>query len=458
MYMEQASRNFADSRLPGKLGLLFKRGLPFRLVLWGVLLTGGTAACALRSQYLGWGHALVPALSAASQVLASIAFLSYAVVKWGERREIRWLMAAAAFAIIGSSAGVRIVNTNFDLPDGYDAFAQILNAVGIISLACAGMANGRLSRKGFHVLLVAAIGGAAAVIIFRHQIGSILVVAGYTSWAGSTALGIGILGACMLVVLCHGRRYVVEGDRLAGLLVYWGVAAAVATAVGWLEPLSAGRIFWQPEALSTLASLLLIVGLGVENAMAQREAAERLEGLECLHAISWFLVGTGSLQSMLTAFAQALCERLEADFATIYLTSDEQKVLTTFAVYGLEEPDRWVGSTHNLQPQPRRGFHSGHTARAFASREIQVVSDIFSDVEFVPWQIVAERDGHVVSVPLLEGSGALGVVNLYFDSARPTSDGLLRLLQTIAAAATPAIKNAYLVEQQSYAESEVIAA
>lgn len=457
--MEQTSRiRVAVSKVPRKRNLFAKQALPYRLVIGGVLLTGCGVACALTYQNLGSGHALVPALSAASQVLASIAFLSYAVVKWGERREIRWLITAASFAIIGYAASVNIANTSFELRGGYDAFAKILNAVGIISLACAAMAKGRLSRKGFHVLLVAAAGGAAAAIALRHQIGSILVIAGYTSWAGNMALCIGTLGACILVVLCHGHRYTVQGDRLAGLLAYWGVAAAVATAVGWIAPSLTGGVCWQPEAISALASLLLIVGLGAENAMAQREASERLEGLECLHTISWFLVGTDSLQSMLTAFGQALCERLEGEFAAVYLAGDEQSTLTTFAVYGLEEPVRWVGQTHNMQPQPRRGFHSGRTARALASREIQVVQDIFSDVEFVPWQIVAERDGNIVSVPLLEGSRALGVVNLYFDAARPITDSLLRLLQTIAAAATPAIKNAYLAEQKSYAESEVIAA
>jgi hypothetical protein len=445
--MEQADQLLTPHRgITARIRSLARRRLPARLLAWGLLLAAATTALALRPPEILLEQSGLLAVSAAAQVLASIAIFSYSLVRFGERHEVRWIATAAAFSMIGIAAAMRFAVGNLDLSVGHGAFAQILATLGVIGLAWAGISRGRLSRSTTHMLLLPVAGAAATVFIFRHQIGATLVVFGYTTWAGNLSLATSMFGACILVAVCHSQRYIANGDRLAGLLAYWGVTVAVATAAAWLEPVFPTRLFLQAEALSSFAALLLIAGLGVENGMAQREANERFEDLECLHTVSWFMVGTGSLQSLLTAFAQALSEHLEAEFVAVYLAEQDNSTLTMYAFYGLAEREKWLGQSYSLQPQPRRGFHSGHTARALASKEIQVVKDIYSDVEFVPWQTVAARDGYVVSVPLIEGNRAIGVVNLYFDSTRPHNDTLIRLLQTVAASAAPAVKNAYLAE------------
>jgi len=64
----------------------------------------------------------------------------------------------------------------------------------------------------------------------------------------------------------------------------------------------------------------------------------------------------------------------------------------------------------------------------------------------VPWRMIGREDGCAVSLPLVDKGEAAGVLSLYFPDRSQWSSQRLRLLTTIAAAATPAIENARVSE------------
>ena len=75
------------------------------------------------------------------------------------------------------------------------------------------------------------------------------------------------------------------------------------------------------------------------------------------------------------------------------------------------------------------------------------------DVEFVPWRVVAQNDGCAASIPLVDHDVCTGVLNAYFSDATQLTTARLRLLATIAAAATSAIEFALSKEAGPCSES-----
>lgn len=84
-----------------------------------------------------------------------------------------------------------------------------------------------------------------------------------------------------------------------------------------------------------------------------------------------------------------------------------------------------------------------------------MANDVFVDVELVPWRIVAADDGCAASIPLADHDVCIGVLDVYFSDASQLTTSRLRLLATIAAAATSAIE--YALSKQA-GESYGIAA
>jgi len=194
----------------------------------------------------------------------------------------------------------------------------------------------------------------------------------------------------------------------------------------------------------------LVVGNGIENAFAHKEAQDRLDELETLHDVSWSLVGAGTVGELLDLFVSTLVNKLGARIAAVYL-ADEPNWLRLAAVCGSDEAT--VGIRYPLiSDRPYPGFHSGHTAKAYASRHVQIANDVFVDVEFVPWRIIAQDDGCAVSIPLVDKDRCIGVLNVYFAEATEVSATRLRLLATVAAAGTSAVE--FALSRQPASESE----
>jgi len=252
------------------------------------------------------------------------------------------------------------------------------------------------------------------------------------------ALGLGAAVLMCAALRANHRRYVSGADGLAGLLCYFLAAAAA----GLLFSTFAADRFdtWATVALICIAGAwtALVVGNGIENAFAHKEAGDRLEELETLHDVSWSLVGAGTVAELLDMFVSTLVTKLGAKIAAVYL-ADEPHGLQLVAIRGSEEAP--VGKTYPLvSDKPFPGFHSGHTARAYASRQVQIANDVFVDVEFVPWRFIAQDDGCAASIPLVDQDKCIGVLDVYFADSTELSATRLRLLATIAAAGTSAVE------------------
>lgn len=434
----------------GRVRELPRHSFSLRLIIWALFLIILNAVIAFHPSNLASANFAMQGISAVTLATSAIALLVYALIKFGEKYEMRWLATAISSAAMAISGELAIERVFFHATVSCNTLSIIFAAISILSLAYAGISRRQLSRSELQLALGIFLALTIAGIIYRQLIYLLIAAAGYISPAGAIALLASISVACILAVVYHGQRYIADNDRLGGLLAYVCTTGSVAVTFAWLEILFPMHISWHSEALITTAALILVIGLGIENGVAQRESNERLEELECLHAISWSLIGTETLNSLLSTFAEALCQKLEGTFVSVYLVDEDTPTVTNHAVHGLDSPERWLGKSYSLTPQQRPGFHSGHTARALALKDIQVVSDVYADVEFIPWQEVGKHDGYVVSIPLLEGSKTVGVTNIFFDSIKPLTENRLRLFKTIATSVVPAIKNAYMAERDTF--------
>jgi len=147
---------------------------------------------------------------------------------------------------------------------------------------------------------------------------------------------------------------------------------------------------------------------------------------------------------------------LSARFASVMLADDTGEALTTVVTHGLPEDLLSPIEPQAVEASGRPAFYSGHTARAFREKRVCVVDDVYTDIEFVPWRLLAQCDGYTVSVPLAYQEIPLGVMNLFFDRHVPLNDERIRLFQTLASSATAAIVNAQLYSKGVRGKSEEV--
>jgi transcriptional regulator with GAF, ATPase, and Fis domain len=203
---------------------------------------------------------------------------------------------------------------------------------------------------------------------------------------------------------------------------------------------------WIGHLYALAALTVLLVRLGIEFSASYADAQSRVEHLEAVHYISSRLNKTLDLRIVLLTFVTDSAKMLSARFSSIMLADDLGETLATIATYGLLEAPMRPSEPMRLSGIGG-GFHAGHTARAFRERQICVVDDIYTDVEFVPWRLLANHDGYSVSVPLLHHDVVLGVLNMFFEEHVPLNDERIKLFQTLASAAAVAIANAQLYER-----------
>ncbi len=189
-----------------------------------------------------------------------------------------------------------------------------------------------------------------------------------------------------------------------------------------------------------VAWFVFIVVAGLGNALVHKEARDRFAEMETMHKVSWSLVGATNTQKLPDRLVKMLAQELEAEIVSIYLSDNTKQSLRLIAQYG---PDECLNRTGKIYPvfstDRKTGFHSGHTAKAFISGEIQIADDVFIDVELVPWRMLAGHDGRAVSLPLIDKRETIGVLTLYFQERDQLTPQRLKLLTMIAAAVSPAL-------------------
>lgn len=436
-----------------------------RLLIWCAVVVASSVAV---------GIVLPKGLYLPSRVLLAATYTIAATTGFGAsvyclsifalERRLGSLLAATAFSVMGAGTVLQAaVDLQGSPPAAYGWIAAI--ALMVAALLLVGEAHStsrwraanRLQSIGQFVIAGMAV--IAFPLVTTPYVLDTSMLNGFSSSVSAAsvcrivdaALGVSTALLMCWALIANSRRYLANSDGLAGLVCYYLAACAV----GLLFCSACGERFdrWYTmgQVCFVWSWLALMVGNGIENAFAHKEARDRLEELEALHDVSWSLVGAGTVGELLEMFVSTIVNKLGAGIAAVYLADGAER-LELAAICGSEEAK--PGTKYPLVASgPFPGFHSGHTVKAHTSKQVQVAHDVFVDVEFVPWRVVAGDDGCAASIPLVDGDDGIGVLNVYFSDARQLTIARLRLLATIAAAGTSAIQ--YAMSKQSTPASDV---
>lgn len=426
-----------------------------RLLFWGTVV--GVSVKAVEKVLSMDNHVPDQAILYSVLVLAVCAGLVTSVYYFSVfilTRQSRCLLSAMAFSALSSGIALQdIVDVRFP---GQTSYGWVMTAAWLISalyFASEAHSQSRLlitnkRRSIFQVIIASAALIAFPIAVLPYVLNPRIIA--YLNIIGgqgsllritNTLICVSAFAFLLTALISNYRRYHTSGDRTSCLMCYFLTACGFALVFHSISSNRFDQWYVMSHASILYAWLMLLVATGIENAFAHKEANDRLEELETLHDISWSLVGAGTVRELLNMFVSTLVSKFGAKIATIYLADKNGDSLECAAECGSD--DSCVGKKHSLVAQGRYpGFHSGHTAKAFETRTVQTARDVFVDVEFVPWRIIAVDDGCAASIPLVNKSQPIGVLNVYFSNYHQLTTRRLNLLTTIAAAATSAIEYA----------------
>jgi len=369
-------------------------------------------------------------------------------------RALRDLLASAGFGALSGAAALQALA---DLAGSAPSPHERIMTAGVLYASCAFWAASfsdkawrPKSRAGSWAQLAAGwvLASAFPLIALRQAVDRIAFgEADASRAAGSAAYAAESLAVCVAVglviaaVVGNYRRCRTANEWMPGLECYFYITFAFAA---FARAISSARFdaWWVCGQALFLESWLVFLGAAaIENAITHKEGRDRLQEMEALHEISWSLVGANNVRELLNLLADTVREKLGAKVVTVYLADETGEALEVAAISGPDTCLNSLGATYKAVSTDRQpGFHSGHTARAAKTKEVQVAADVSVDVEFVPWRTIAREDGCAVSLPLVDKGEAIGVLNLYFPDHQLLTRQKLKLLTTIAAAASPAIE------------------
>ena len=264
------------------------------------------------------------------------------------------------------------------------------------------------------------------------------------------------IGVTTLALIVHIRRYAEHEDEFSKRLVPF-LTLAVSSVAGSLAYHREFDVsWWGGHILLVGALMVLLFELGIQFGSSYADAHSRVRHMEAVHYMSSRLTNTLDLRVVMLALVSDTASMLSAKFASVMLADESGSALVTEVTYGLPESPLRPRQPQSVEGQGRPGFYSGHTARAFREKRICIVDDVFTDVEFLPWRVLAKHDGYAVSVPLVYHDLALGVLNLFFEKHVSLNDERIKLFQTLASSAAVAIVNAQLYDRTLHTEAEGI--
>ena len=269
----------------------------------------------------------------------------------------------------------------------------------------------------------------------------------------SLLAGIFCLAAMTAAFITFAGRHARCEDAFSDGITGYLLLAAAGQAAGLASPSDYSIFWWLSHLLLICGLSVLLIRLGAQFGDSYADAHEQIEHLEAVHYMSSCLSDTLDLKVVLRALVSEISGMLSARFASVMLADETGKCLTTIAKHGLPMEPLNPNRPKKLEGSGRPGFYSSHIARAFKERRICVVDDVHTDVEFIPWKLLARSSGYVVSVPLIHQDAPLGVVNLFFDKHVPLNNGRIQLFQTLASTGAVAIANARLYEKTLKGES-----
>lgn len=410
-------------------------------------------------------HTLSPVMLTAMYMLSIFAGFSAGVLGFALFalcREVRHFLSSMAFFALGAGVLLQgITDLRDPVPISCDwimSSAWLVAAVLFVGTAFSESIWRPMSRRQALVqLLLAAIAILAFPLGLLPYVLDTHLITSFVSNSGSLVLSLiriafDLVTMVLLVLALRGyyRQFRARDDAMAALMCYFLIPCALAFLAHSASSQRFDEWWIVSQILMSGAWIVAAVGAGVENAFAQREIRERFHELEMLRDVSWSLVGSHSTNDLLNRFSLTLIDRFGAKIAAIYLADDDRKSVRLAALCGPENVTAPLGTNYAVESTDRRpGFHTGHTAKALKTGQMQIAENVFVDVEFVPWRIIAEDDGCAVSVPLVGPDGSFGVINAYFADSEFITNQRLKLLATLVAAATPAIHNAIFRQHTS---------
>jgi len=426
--------------------------LVLRLTIWvGFLSMGSVLSFVFPSLNYASRSTIIIFHSAIAAVYLSV--FVHCLLRFINSRWASWFFYTAGFGFLAIFGAVRLISDAGILTATiFNENTEIFDS-GSLSIAAillvAGAHSARARLHGYKVgvwksYLAGVLAILACVFAARAGAGSalnrllasidvqpVLAVCGVSM----TALALLTHRTCKLQASAH--------DEVVSPISYWAAAMMVSVV---LRVSSAGinqAEMWQANAVELAAATSLILGLSLLNERAHRIAGEQMADLAAMQNISWSLVGSSDVDGLTGALAKALKDGFSAGHVAVYLPSkrDDSEMIIA-AVSGVDDDRVFVGRVCSLKPARRPGFHNGHTARAYVSGETQVVSEVFSDVEFLSWRTVAREHGIVVSVPMPHEDRIIGVINIFFADVDKIAESRVRLLESVAAAVSPAIVHA----------------
>jgi len=438
----------------GVYGGSARTGLALKLAVWGGCLAGALVLSVCLKERGAAPNATARIAFHAAMAGAYLVVFCHCLMRLVYSRWASWLLFTAGFAALSSSSSLgvavsaglvrgRFLHEHFDL-----LRSAMLPAAATLLLSAAYASRARIRGRGAGswkiyawTVLIGAAFAAAWRLGMLAALGEMLRAARIDPW-----LAIDTVSAAALIALLQRtlRLAASNHDEIVVPMCYWVVATLLGTVLAlasWREP---HALWWEISGLELAGIAALLVGLSIENEKAHRRAAEQMADLRAMQSISWSLVGAATLTELCQALTNAVSEGLGVSLAAVYVPGDESDQLVITATAGTDDPSVAVGKACSLQPERRPGFHGGHTARAFRTGTVQVLREIFSDVEFMPWRTVAREEGTVLSVPLPYQGRVTGVMNLFLSGVTSVPESRLRLFESIAAAVSPAIENARL--------------
>lgn len=432
----------------------------FWLLLWGTVI-GVTAAIGARvlfpqAQFAG------PLILKAACFLAGaigVGALAYYLVFFALNRTLRELFLACSFGAIAASGVLQAISNgameNRLYNDRMVVASWLFSALLFLgaTYARSQMPRGGPMRTAAQLLGAVAMVVAYPVVLSFYAFSPVL----YESFHGFASVlpaaeidNIVALCAALLIAVAAARSFRPRAQdvaRLDRILAYFQVAACLGLMCR-AEAASVADIWWfSGQVIPALAWPLLAIGFAAESAFTHKELVDRLGELGALHDVSWSLVGTGA-DDFFRVFVDTLRSKVDIEIAAVYLAGSTGSSLELAGVSGGDSTYPRVGTSYAVASEDRRpGFHTGHTAEAFRSKEIRVADDVFIDAEFVPWRVIAQGDGRAVSLPLMEQGTVYGVLNVYFRQRKQLDRQGLAFLKTIAAAAGPAIAGVWSERQ-----------
>ena len=438
---------------------------------WCVALAAGLVACRI---LVGWQYdepdMLVQAWMRGMGGAVAFGAAVYSFVRFALARELRMLWTAAAFSTL---AGGAMLQTVAETSAGNSPVHVMLStSVWLVAAAFflgSAASRGRWTTATRKEAIGTVVAGAVLVVAFPvtalpYVFDSSLLFR--ISATGSGALLCYVIDYAarflapvllILAILGYYRRLRDDSNSLAYTVCYFLVTclAGLISRLFSTVPYDQWWIvsFWT----MALSWIVLLTGAQIRTAYAYQETRDRVAELEVLHNVSWSLVGAGTSGDLLDQFAHTLVDEVGARAAGVYTSVDDGQKLRLAAVCGLGEDSPHAGTVYTVVCQERRpGFHTGHTALAFTSTEVQIASNVFVDVEFVPWKVIAQDDGCAVSIPLVNHGNPIGVLSLYLSSAKQLTRQRLKLFATIAAAAAPAIESALARDRSADMEDDPV--